>query len=85
MAKIILGACDNVALLGCYAAQTFRGYLLVPILKVRFDTWNMGITGCLETSESGNIPEELRSHLHRAGNLETRIPLGYFNQITQRH
>jgi predicted acetyltransferase len=51
--------------------------------RTKLSSWtswpsNMGPIGCPETSEQSyhsallNIPEELRSHLHRAGSLKSR-------------
>ena len=45
----------------------------------------METTGCLKISITTNqrrvnIPEELRSHLHRGGSLKPRIPLGCFHR-----
>ena len=53
--------------------------------KVQFNPRKMDATVSPETSVLGNIPEEQRSHLHRAGSLVTHILLGPIVQIARRH
>ena len=52
--------------------QTFRDNLPVPSSRVKIDCPETTVINYQYTLR--NIPEERRSHLHRGGSLESRIP-----------